>query len=95
MSESERKIYEETRKAVEEVRVRLVAVQDCLDEAADLCGDPAMKDHLNSLWDSIEDVRFDLQKQVRAFHDRLNGTDAQRESWAETWAESFPKAVSV
>lgn len=85
MTDREKKILEDTKRLISDAKVALAAAQDSMQEAAEACKGMPMEDRLNSFWDALEDMRFDLGKQIRAFEKRVTtgeGSEAP-ESWKE------------
>lgn len=63
-------------------RMRMIDAQNALAEAAEVCKGQPLEDHLNSLYDALDDLRFDLTKQVREFANRLDGKET-RAAWQQ------------
>lgn len=85
MTGQQEKMLKDTQKYVESARMALISVQDNLEAAAEACKGTPMEDHLNSHWDAIEDLRFDLQKQFDEWKKRMKtGKGGEMpESWKE------------
>ena len=56
---------------VKEAKMTMVKAQDKLAEAAEACKGTPLEDHLNSQWDAMEDLRFDIGKQLDRYAARL------------------------
>ena len=81
MTFKEHEMLQDTRKAVKAAREKLAEAQEILEQAAEKCG--PMKDRLYSVWDDIESLRFDLDKETKDFADRLRNGGAAPASWKE------------
>ena len=81
MTFKENEMLQDSRKAVKAAREKLSEAQEILEMAAEKC--IPLRDRFYSVWDDIENLRFDLDKEVKDYADRLrNGGDAPA-SWRE------------
>ena len=70
---------------VAEIKRMIVRVQDAIEETAELIPGSAFQDHLNSYYDELEDLRFDLGKQLEEHQKRVRGEGGgMPKSWRET-----------
>lgn len=58
---------------VTEIKRMICRVQDKIEETAELVPGSAFQDHLNSIYDALEDLRFDLGKQLEEHQKRVRG----------------------
>lgn len=83
MTKEERVIFNKVQVAVAAAKDFMMRAEDQIESAADSCKGYPMEDQLNSIFDELTDLRFDLGKQLENFKKRLNGegNDAP-ESWS-------------
>lgn len=83
MTQEEREMFKKVKTAVAQATNFMVKAEDAIEAAADECKGTPMEDQLNSIFDELTDLRFDLGKQLNNFYKRLNGegNDAP-ESWS-------------
>ena len=71
--------------AVNEAKRALMIAQDKLEEAAELCNGSPLQDHLNSYYDTLEDIRFDVGKKYEEHKQRLRGEGGgMPKSWRDS-----------
>lgn len=84
MTDEMKRVLDGVREDVEKAKHGIVEAQDWLASAAERCRGLPMEDRLNSFYDALEDLRFDLRKEVDEFGKRLNGEGNEApESWKE------------
>ena len=83
MTKEQKAMFKKVEAAVLEAKQLMSQAEDRIEEAADSCKGLPMEDQLNSIFDELTDLRFDLGKQLTNFEKRLNGegNDAP-ESWS-------------
>lgn len=83
MTKEEKEMLGKVKAAVQEAKDLMVLAEEKIEAAADECKGTPMEDQLNSIFDELTDLRFDLGKQLDNFEKRLNGegNDAP-ESWS-------------
>ena len=70
---------------VAEIKRMMCRVQDKIEDTADLVKGTAFKDHLDSIYDALEDLRFDLGKQLEEHKRRVRGEGGGTpKSWRES-----------
>ena len=70
---------------VAEIKRMMCRVQDKIEDTADLVKGTAFKDHLDSIYDALEDLRFDLGKQLEEHNMRVRGEGGGTpKSWRES-----------
>lgn len=83
MTKEQRAMFKKVENAVADAKQFMAEAEEKLEEAADECKGTPMEDQLNSIFDDLTNLRFDLGKQLENFEKRLNGegNDAP-ESWS-------------
>lgn len=83
MTQEEREMFKKVKTAVADAKQFMAEAEEKIEAAADDCKGTPMEDQLNSIFDELTDLRFDLGKQLNNFFKRLNGegNDAP-ESWS-------------
>lgn len=70
--------------AVTAAKVQMAKAEDSIEAAADACKGQPMENILNSIYDELTDLRFDLGKELTNFENRLKGIgNDEPESWKE------------
>lgn len=87
MTKKEKELLKDVSVLIGEAKMLMSQAEDRIEEAADKCAKDQktvfMEDQLNSIFDELTDLRFDLGKQLKNFEERLNGEgDEAPESWS-------------
>ena len=84
MTKEQAKMMQAVTAGVLAARVELADARDQISGAADECKGNPMEDRLNSWYDEIEDLIYDMKKQLEAWKDNLeNGGCSVPDSWKE------------
>lgn len=84
MTKEDKALFDKVRIRTDDAKRLIAQAEDKLAEAAEECRGTPMEDRLNSHYDALEDLRFDLNKQVNEFRARLNGEGNEApESWRD------------
>lgn len=83
MTKEQAAMLKDTKDLVHEAKILMAKAEEKIEAAAEVCKGFPMEDQLNSIFDELTDLRFDLGKQLDTFEKRLNGegNDAP-ESWS-------------
>lgn len=77
--DKEMDVLHEVTEKVREAKKLIAEAQDRLAEAADICAVVTMEDRLNSFWDDLENLRFDLEEELKSFRNRLEKEAEEKE----------------